>query len=197
MLSAGFSFSRLLSQTVLKKCKHVSQKMFSNKYLLLTNVAVSVTLSGTGDFLEQALEMSSESSKQWDKKRTSYMATSGLTVGVVCHYWYMFLDSKLPERTIKVVAKKVVVDQLVFSPICISVFFVTLGLLERASVETIRTEIVKKGWRLYVAEWFIWPPAQVINFYWLPTRYRVLYDNTISLGYDIYTSYVVHDNSVE
>ncbi|RZF39635.1 hypothetical protein LSTR_LSTR001156 [Laodelphax striatellus] len=196
MFSAGISFSRF-SQTVLKKCKHVGNKMFSNKYLLLTNVAVSVTLSGTGDFLEQALEISSESSKHWDKKRTSYMATSGLTVGVVCHYWYKFLDSKLPERTIKVVAKKVVVDQILFSPICISVFFVTLGLLERASLETIRTEIVKKGWRLYVAEWFIWPPAQVINFYWLPTRYRVLYDNTISLGYDIYTSYVVHDNSEE
>jgi protein Mpv17 len=39
----------------------------------------------------------------------------------------------------------------------------------------------------------VWPPAQVINFYLLPTRFRVLYDNTISLGYDVYTSYVAHE----
>ena len=27
-----------------------------------------------------------------------------------------------------------------------------------------------------------------------PDRYRVLWDNTVSLGYDCYTSYVVHDD---
>lgn len=43
-------------------------------------------------------------------------------------------------------------------------------------------EIKDKALRLYTAEWVIWPPAQVINFYVLPTKYRVLYDNSISLG---------------
>lgn len=57
----------------------------------------------------------------------------------------------------------------------------------------VKKEIVQKGWMLYAAEWMIWPPAQVINFYWLPTRYRVLYDSTISLGYDVYTSYIKHE----
>lgn len=56
-------------------------------------------------------------------------------------------------------------------------------------------EIKSKAWRLYAAECVIWPPAQVINFCWLPTRFRVLYDNVISLGYDVYTSYVKHDKS--
>jgi protein Mpv17 len=58
-------------------------------------------------------------------------------------------------------------------------------------------ELKQKGWRLYVAEWVVWPPAQVINFYLLPTRFRVLYDNTVSLGYDIYTSYVAHEIPLE
>ena len=46
------------------------------------------------------------------------------------------------------------------------------------------------GQQLYIAEWLLWPPAQFINFYFLPTRYRVLYDNTVSLVYDVYTSHV-------
>ena len=61
------------------------------------------------------------------------------------------------------------------------------------SKDEVMEEIKSKAWRLYAAEWVIWPPAQIINFYILPTRFRVLYDNTISLGYDVYTSYVKHD----
>ena len=49
------------------------------------------------------------------------------------------------------------------------------------------------GTKLYIAEWVIWPPAQFVNFYFLPTRYRVLYDNTISLLYDTYTSHVQNE----
>jgi protein Mpv17 len=48
------------------------------------------------------------------------------------------------------------------------------------------------GCELYVAEWLLWPPAQFVNFYFLPTRYRVAYDNLISLIYDVYTSHVKH-----
>lgn len=39
----------------------------------------------------------------------------------------------------------------------------------------------------------VWPTAQVINFWILPNRFRVLYDNTISLGYDVYTSAVINE----
>lgn len=45
----------------------------------------------------------------------------------------------------------------------------------------------------FKAEWIVWPTAQVINFWILPSRFRVLYDNTISLGYDVYTSYVINE----
>jgi len=89
--------------------------------------------------------------------------------------------------------KKLLVDQILFSPFLIVVFFGTVGLLENSSKEEVIEEIKSKAWRLYAAEWVIWPPAQIINFYMLPTRFRVLYDNTISLGYDVYTSYVKHD----
>lgn len=123
------------------------------------------------------------------------MSISGMTVGVLCHHWYKFLDSRFPGRTIQVVARKVLVDQIVCSPLCIAIFFITLGLLEKSSLEEVKKEVKAKAWRLYAAEWVIWPPAQVINFYILPLRYRVLYDNTISLGYDVYTSRVKHDDT--
>lgn len=69
----------------------------------------------------------------------------------------------------------------------------TLAVVERSSADEFLDELKSKSWRLYLAEWVIWPPAQMINFFFLPLRYRVLYDNTVSLGYDVYTSYVKHE----
>lgn len=99
----------------------------------------------------------------------------------------------MPGRTFGIVMKKVFVDQMICSPLCIGMFFITLGIVERNTWAEFKQEFKDKAQRLFIAEWVIWPPAQIINFYFLPTRFRVLYDNTISLGYDVYTSQVKHD----
>ncbi|OAD62073.1 Mpv17-like protein 2 [Eufriesea mexicana] len=124
------------------------------------------------------------------------MALSGMSVGIVCHYWYKYLDIKLPGRNMYIVLKKVIIDQLICSPLCITMFFVTLSILEKSNWAKLKDEIITKAHRLYIAEWIIWPPAQIFNFYFLPTKYRVVYDNIISLGYDVYTSHVKHDNFI-
>lgn len=170
----------------------LKDQLFSPKNLLYTNVAISISLSAIGDILEQHYEILKGEWEKWSPNRTRNMAVSGMSIGILCHYWYKYLDSKLPGGTSKIVLKKVVIDQLVCSPLCIGVFFLTLGLLEKSNWEELKTEIRNKAHRLYIAEWVIWPPAQIFNFYFLPTKYRVLYDNTISLGYDVYTSHVKH-----
>lgn len=99
----------------------------------------------------------------------------------------------MPGRTFGMVTRKVLVDQIVASPIVIFLFFATLGVMRRESLNETAEEIRHKFIRLYKAEWIVWPTAQVINFWILPNRFRVLYDNTISLGYDVYTSYVINE----
>lgn len=160
----------------------------------MTNVGISLGLSSFGDILEQQYEIYTHEIEKWDKKRTSHMAISGVTVGVICHYWYLFLDARMPGRQIKNVIQKVALDQLICSPVYISAFFVTLGILEEKSKQEVIDEIKEKAWKLYAAEWTVWPVAQFVNFYWLPTKYRVFYDNTISLGYDVFTSRVKHND---
>lgn len=53
------------------------------------------------------------------------------------------------------------------------------------------------GTKLYLAECVVWPPAQYINFSVLPTRFRVTFDNLVSLGFDCYTSYLKNHNKKE
>lgn len=145
----------------LRSLKVYHKKAFSPKYLLYTNCCISVSLSSVGDFLEQQYELYTKDIDEYSPKRTLHMAISGLTIGVACHYWYRFIDTRIPGRNLTTVLQKVFWDQLICSPIVISTFFITLGILEQTKKEQILTEIKAKAWRLYVAEWTVWPPAQI------------------------------------
>lgn len=175
--------------------KKVIRVAFSDKYLLFTNVTISVTLSAFGDSLEQSYEIYIKEQERIDLRRTMHMAFSGAAVGVLCHHWYKVLDRFIIGKTVDMVVKKLFLDQMIFSPIMIITFFGSLALLEEDPVENFKEEVSDKFVTLYRAEWMVWPPAQIINFYFLPTRFRVLYDNTISLGYDVYSSQVKHNKS--
>ena len=71
-----------------------TNKPLFSKHLLLTNLSISIGFSGLGDFIEQILEISAAKHlKEWDKSRTFKFATTGLTVGLVCHYWYLYLGT--------------------------------------------------------------------------------------------------------
>ena len=91
------------------------------------------------------------------------------------------------------ITKKILLSQLIFSPVCIVIFFATLGYLDDASRSKIWHDIIEKGKKIYMVEWFIWPLAQLINFYFLPTSYRILYDSIVSLGFDVYNSYIAYN----
>ena len=170
---------------------------FSEKYLFYTNVTISLTLSSVGDLMEQSYEIYIKEQTHYDFKRCSHMAFSGVAVGILCHHWYKVLDKFIIGKTVDMVAKKLVLDQFIFSPVMIVTLFGSLALFEPNPVENFKEEVKDKFIRLYRAEWMVWPPAQIINFYFLPTRYRVLYDNTISLGYDVYTSQVKHSKPMK
>lgn len=184
-------FTRVLAK-VYKSYNNLIRIAFSRKYLFYTNVMLSAGISSLGDIMEQNYEIHTDQIQKIDIERTAHMAISGFTAGVICHNWYNFLDKIIIGRSLGMVVKKILLDQFVCSPAIILSFFATVAIFEDNPIENFNDEVKEKFWILYKAEWVVWPPAQLINFYFLPTKYRVLYDNTISLGYDIYTSQVKH-----
>lgn len=155
-----------------------------------------------GDYIQQEYDIIKDQSKVkssvqsnangYQFKRGFDMSMAGLTTGLVSHYWYILLDHYLGnKKCLKTVTLKVLLDQILFSPFNLTVYFSTLGLCEMSSLKRVKNEIVEKGLEnIYIIEWLIWPPAQYFNFYVLPLKYRILFDNIISLGFDIYSPYV-------
>ncbi|KAJ6216022.1 hypothetical protein RDWZM_010522 [Blomia tropicalis] len=185
------------------------------RHVLITNALISASMGAVGDSIQQNYDllMASFRNKSIDQPkmlknykddddtdklekysftRTIHMTMAGLTTGMVTHYWYIWLDRYLGvKRTPIVLAKKILADQILFSPVNLFVYFTTLGICERSKWSHICDELKEKGFEnIYIAEWLIWPPMQLINFALLPLRYRILFDNIVSLGFDVYSPYV-------
>lgn len=130
--------------------------------------------------------------ESYSSKRGFQQALAGLSTGLSSHFWYIWLDRWMgTNRSLRIVLKKVFLDQVIMSPVNLVIYFGTLSLLEMSSFKKFREELVEKGMQnIFVVECVVWPPAQYFSFAVLPLKYRILWDNVISFGFDIYNPYV-------
>jgi protein Mpv17 len=134
----------------------------------------------------------------WNAKQTMWMALYGsLFVAPFSHSWYQFLERRLPmpvapSVTVKLrrVLQRVALDQVVVSPVFASGLFLSRGLIAGEDVQTIWTKTKADFTRVLLAGATIWPPAQMVNFFFVPLPYRVLFMNMVGFGWSTYTSLV-------
>ena len=85
--------------------------------------------------------------------------------------WYRWLDSRLPGS--RRLLLKLSLDQFVFAPPLLALFFITMSWLE--GEKDVFDELKKKFIPAFAAECAFWLPAQALNFKLVPAGMRVLY----------------------
>ncbi|GAB5363088.1 hypothetical protein AAMO2058_000853300 [Amorphochlora amoebiformis] len=181
-----------------------------SEYPLPTKMVTSGVLSASGDALAQAIEFN-DNPKPYEFRRSLVMATIGLAfTAPLLHMWYgglhhfffeglgrewlaaAGLSSKLPTTLALLAA-----DQLLFSPIATVLFFMMNGIGTslaafdfnlmpriRAVNETLRREY----WTTMINNWKLWPAAQLLNFFFVPLQFQVLFSNFVGLIWTCYLS---------
>lgn len=103
--------------------------------------------------------------------------------GPIGHLFYKTLDERVspdnPTHPSTILAKTAI-DQLVWAPSMTVVFFVFLRLLE-GQPDAIMATVHDRVLPTLLANYAIWPFAHYISFRWIPTDYRILYNNVISV----------------
>jgi protein Mpv17 len=139
-----------------------------------------------GDFLAQKIEGDS-----YDIFRCLRLGTYGLFLdGPIGHWWYTVLDKYVePDdpRSTKAVLLKTAADQIIWAPVMTCVFFAVLKSLEgqpELIIPTIQDKLIKT----IAANYVIWPAAHFINFRFVPTEQRILYNNCVSVAWTAYLS---------
>jgi len=156
---------------------------------LLTKALTSLTGFTVGDVLAQ--KFIEPDDKEYDIMRTVRLGTFGLLIhGTTGHYFYGFLDSKLPGTKPVTVATKVAIDQTLWNPIFGCMFFGYLNLMEGKSFQDYTNKLQADLSTAVMGSWAVWVPAHTINFAFVPPSQRLLYINTIQIGYNIFLSFL-------
>ncbi|BDA48127.1 probable protein SYM1 [Coccomyxa sp. Obi] len=148
-----------------------------------------------GDFLAQRIE-----GRPFNPLRCLRLGGYGLTVdGPIGHMWYKILDKFVypndPQCNAAVLLKTAA-DQLLWAPVMTCVYFAFLRTAE-GHPELIMSTIQAKLVQTVVANYVLWPAAHFINFKFVPTQHRILYNNVVSIFWNAFLSTLSHAPTIE
>lgn len=124
------------------------------------------------------------------KRFLSLSAFGFLYHGPSGHYFYNWLDTKISGTDAKSVALKVAIDQILWCPIFMTVFFTYLGLVNGDSLSVISTKIKTDLLSACQGSWKVWPLVHAINFKVVSNKYRLLFINGVQIAFNIFLSLI-------
>ena len=125
--------------------------------------------------------------KRYDFSAVKRLALWGtLVVPPIYVNWYKFLEKRFPPCsytgviTNSQILKKTLLDQFLFTPPVLVLFFGIMGYLEYRNWQQATDEVKVKFPPVYLADCAFWIPVQAVNFAYVPATLRVLYIGVMS-----------------
>lgn len=162
----------------------------------ITNVLTTCTFMTTGDISSQLILQKRD---HLDVTQTARFALAGLIfVGPVVRGCLVGIDKIFgPTSSVLVLGKKLALDQGILAPSFLVGNITTLTLLKTQSFQEVREELKKSYFNLLKMNYTFWPFVQVLNFYFIPLTYRVLFGSTAALLWNTLFSYKLYNNKTE
>ncbi|EEC48438.1 predicted protein, partial [Phaeodactylum tricornutum CCAP 1055/1] len=164
---------------------------------LFTKAMTSLVGWGLGDVLAQVrFDSRAQSMDQFTGKlsfRTRFVTLSVFGFiyhGPSGHYFYNWLDGKIKGTRAQDVALKVGIDQILWCPIFMTVFFTYLGLCNGDSFNTIGNKIKNDLLSACQGSWKVWPIVHAVNFKFISSKHRLVFINAVQVAFNMFLSLI-------
>nr|ADD38635.1 Mpv17-like protein [Lepeophtheirus salmonis] len=160
-----------------------------NKYrYFLKSVATYSVLYPSANFVQQKYFRKTGEVDLAETKRFWIYGT--FASAPLVYGWQSILNAYFPLVTRPYVILKVCLDQFVFAPVVIFLFYVGINALESKSAAEIKEELIEKYRMTYMSGMFYWSFVQAFNFRFVEFRYRTIYTSVMSFFWTIGLSYM-------
>ncbi|XP_067839877.1 protein Mpv17 [Heptranchias perlo] len=167
------------------------QRLLS-KHPWKVQILTSGALIGFSDIISQQL-IEQQGLANHNIMRTVKMTTVGLIyVAPVLGVWYRGLDRLVVGQSKTAAFKKMLLDQFALAPCFLACFFSVTGLLRGLSREEIWAKIQKDYKNALITNYYIWPAAQMLNFYFIPLAHRLAVVQIVALMWNTYLSWMAN-----
>lgn len=113
----------------------------------------------------------------------------GIIMGIALSWWYKFLQIYALDPKFIEVLRKVLTDQLCYSPVSLFCFF-TYGtmVLENGTWEDTKIKLSKIYFKTLIINYSVWFPIQFFNFLVVPHNFQVPFSSSISVLWNCFLS---------
>ncbi|PWN24938.1 hypothetical protein BDZ90DRAFT_268667 [Jaminaea rosea] len=155
--------------------------------------------------------VSSRETKGWDWARSGRFAAFGVGMAPILAEWNKFIEFAFPLRTnaaststtagaaastavsagkVSLVAlgKRVSFDQVLFAPFGLVCFVGAMGAMEYGSWPGVKAKFSDMYMPALLANWQVWPLIQLVNFRFVPLRFRVPFTSSCGIAWTLYLS---------
>ncbi|GIY83892.1 protein Mpv17 [Caerostris darwini] len=125
--------------------------------------------------------------KQIELQRVARFAFLGTCfVAPVLRTWYNVLEKSIGTLGKTAGLRKMMVDQVLFTPCFLGCFLSISGLLQLQPWTIIKAKIIKEYFEVLKTNYMLWPGAQLITFYVIPLQYRIIFVSFVALLWNTY-----------
>ncbi|KAJ4384520.1 hypothetical protein N0V86_000119 [Didymella sp. IMI 355093] len=191
----------------------------------LTQLVSSLVIYFVGDLVAQSIAAPEEKDvveeeeaeergwvQQWSEDRDWARTARALVIGgissIPSYKWFLWLSMNFNYSSkILSLTTKVVVNQILFTPIFNSYFFGMQTLLAGASFDEIVERIKNTVPTSWINSCKLWPAVTAFSFTYIPIQYRSIFGGVIAIGWQTYLSllnqraaaqeYIEHDGALK
>ncbi|KAF8887936.1 hypothetical protein CPB84DRAFT_1786452 [Gymnopilus junonius] len=178
------------------------------------NITLAVTggsLNALGDVVAQVAQLKLGTLKhddlpnKYDLARTFRFFCFGFTISPFMGRWNTLLERRFPLRAFgstsrisyKALGKRLASDQLIMAPAGLIFFIGSMGAMEGRSIDQIRQRYMDIFPTALLANWKVWPLAQLINFRYMPLPYRVPFIQSCGVFWTLYLSLLNSEEDIK